>query len=141
VNLRYSTSDRSTFVRVAVRRRGPASGRLELRCPDASCNPYLAFSAIVMAALDGIDDQVDPGAPLVEEPTGAGSDERAAVGHVPETLGEALTGLERDHEFLLKGGVFTEDVIEHWIKHKTEGEVNALRARPHPYEFCLYYDV
>ncbi len=141
VNLIYSMANRSAFVRIPMYQHNPKTKRIEFRCPDSSCNPYLAFSAILMAALDGIQNKIDPG-PAVDENLYDLPEERLAdIGHTPGSLDEALAMLERDHEYLLRGDVFTPDVIHYWIKYKNECEVAALRSRPHPYEFCLYFDI
>lgn len=141
VNLIYSMANRSAFVRIPMYQHNPQTKRIEFRCPDSSCNPYLAFSAILMAALDGIENKIDPGEPMDRNLYELSADERAEIRHTPASLEGALEALQRDHEFLLKGGVFTEDVIHYWIQYKMENEVDALRARPHPYEFCLYFDL
>ena len=141
VNLFYSLRNRSAFVRIPMYQHTPRTKRLEFRCPDSSCNAYLAFSAMLMAALDGIQRKLDPGPPIDENLYELSPEKTADIRHTPASLEEALKALERDHEFLLKGGVFTEDVIRYWIKYKTENEVDALRSRPHPYEFCLYFDI
>jgi glutamine synthetase len=119
----------------------PKSKRLEFRCPDPSCNPYLAFSAILMAAIDGIQNKFNPGQPLDKDIYDLPPEELAEVPKTPGSLDEALAALQRDHEFLLRGDVFTEDVIATWIEYKSKNEVDALRLRPHPYEFCLYFDI
>ena len=137
VNLVYSQRNRSACIRIPMYSDSPKAKRIEFRCPDAAANPYLAFSAMLMAGIDGIERGLDPGAPadydLFEE---AGHD----VPQVPGSLAEALDALEADHEFLLRGGVFTEDLIRTWIDWKRENEVDAVRLRPHPAEFGLYYD-
>ena len=120
----------------------PKAKRLEFRCPDPSCNPYLAFSAMLMAAIDGIQNKIDPGEPLDKDIYDL--DRRKSWPTCPQTPGsldEALTALRADHEFLLRGDVFTPDVIDTWIWYKTENEVDAMQLRPHPYEFCMYYDI
>jgi glutamine synthetase len=119
----------------------PGTKRIEFRCPDPSCNAYLAFSAIMMAALDGIQNKIDPGPPTDRNLYELSDAEKAEIKHTPGSLEEALRALERDHDYLLKGDVFTEDVIRYWIKYKMDNEVDALRTRPHPYEFCLYFDI
>jgi len=118
----------------------PKAKRIEFRCPDPSCNPYFAFSAIVMAGLDGVLNKIDPGDPLDKNIYDLPAEELAKIPTVPGSLGEALKALEDDHEFLLKGDVFTQDVIDTWISYKREKEVAALALRPHPYEFFLYSD-
>ena len=119
----------------------PKAKRLEFRTPDPSCNGYLAFSAVLMAALDGIENKIDPGSPLDKDIYGLPPEELAEIPSAPGSLAEALAALKADHEFLLKGDVFTPDVIEKWIEYKTEKEVNPVNLRPHPHEFFLYYDI
>jgi glutamine synthetase len=141
VNLAYSRRNRSASVRIPVYSPSPKSKRLEFRCPDSSCNPYLAFAAILMAAIDGIQNKINPGEPLDKDIYDLEPEELEAVPKTPASLEEALIALRADHEFLLRGDVFTPDVIDTWIWYKTENEVDALRLRPHPYEFALYYDI
>jgi glutamine synthetase len=119
----------------------PKAKRLEARFPDASSNGYLAFSAMLMAGLDGIENKIDPGEPLDKDIYALGPEELSNIPRLPATLSEALDVLEEDHQFLLKGDVFTQDVIDRWISYKREVEVDAIALRPHPYEFHLYYDV
>ena len=119
----------------------PKAKRIEFRCPDPMCNPYLAFSAALMAGLDGIENRIDPGEPLDKDIYDLEPEELAKVPKAPGSLEEALNALREDHEFLLRGDVFTEDVIKTWISYKRLNEVDAVRLRPHPYEFCLYYDI
>ena len=118
----------------------PKAKRIEYRTPDPSCNGYLAFSAILMATLDGIENKIDPGEPLDKDIYALSPEELKKVPSTPGSLEEALSALEADHEFLLKGDVFTPDVIEKWIEYKIDAEVNPVRTRPHPYEFALYFD-
>ncbi len=141
VNLAYSRRNRSAAVRIPVYHTSPKSKRIEFRCPDPSCNPYLAFSAMVMAAIDGIQNKIDPGEPLDKDIYDLPPEELAKVPHTPGSLREALMALEADHDYLLKGDVFTQDVIETWISYKMENEVQAIDLRPHPWEFALYYDI
>ncbi|QDU60560.1 Glutamine synthetase [Planctomycetes bacterium Pan216] len=141
VNLAYSRRNRSAAVRIPVYSPSPKAKRLEFRCPDSSCNPYLAFSALLMAGLDGIQNKIDPGEPLDKDIYDLTPEELKEVPQAPSSLEEALDNLENDHEFLLKGDVFTEDVLSTWIWYKREKEADAIRLRPHPYEFCLYYDI
>jgi glutamine synthetase len=141
VNLAYSSRNRSAAIRIPMYSKSPKSKRLEFRCPDPSCNPYLAFSALLMAALDGIDNKIDPGEPLDKDIYDLPPEELAKVPTTPGSLREALSALEADHDFLLRGDVFTPDVIETWIDYKLEHEVTAMDLRPHPYEFMLYYDI
>jgi len=141
VNLVYSSRNRSAAIRIPMYSDNPKTKRLEFRCPDSSCNPYLAFSAMVMAAIDGIQNQIDPGDPLDKDIYHLTAAEYEKIGSAPADLEEALDALEEDHEYLLNGDVFTADVIHYWIKYKRENEVDALRVRPHPYEFCMYFDI
>ena len=141
VNLAYSQRNRSAACRIPMYSSSPKAKRVEFRCPDPSCNPYLAFAALLMAVIDGIQNKYHPGAPLDKDIYDLPPEERAKVPKAPGSLDEALMNLERDHEFLLRGDVFTQDVIGTWIDYKRKREVDALRLRPHPYEFCLYYDI
>ena len=141
VNLAYSQRNRSAVVRIPMYSSSPASKRIEFRVPDPSCNPYLAFTAILMAGLDGIQNKIDPGEPLDRNIYDLDPEELKNVPNTPGTLEEALNALKDDHEFLLKGDVMTEDVLNKWIEYKMVNEVNEMRLRPHPYEFALYYDV
>jgi len=141
INLTYSSRNRSAAIRIPVHTPYPENKRLEFRCPDSAANGYLAMSAMLMAMLDGIQNRIDPGRPLDKDLYDLGPDELADVPRTPVTLEEALHALRRDHEFLLRGDVFTEDVIDTWVWYKTEKEAEALRQRPHPYEFAMYYDV
>ncbi len=141
VNLAYSSRNRSASVRIPMYSPSPKAKRIEVRFPDPSCNPYLAFSAMLMAGLDGIQNKIDPGEPLDKNIYDLPAEELAKVESTPGSLREALQALEKDHEFLLKGDVFTQDVIETWIEYKTNAEANAIDLRPHPYEFFLYYDI
>ena len=141
VNLTYSYRNRSAAIRIPVHTPHAANKRIEFRCPDASSNPYLAMSAVLMAAIDGIQNRVDPGPPLDKDIYDLGADELQHVPKCPDSLEAALECLRDDHDFLLRGDVFTEDVIDTWIWYKTEREVQALRRRPHPFEFAMYYDV
>jgi glutamine synthetase len=141
VNLVYSARNRSAAARIPVYTAQPKAKRIEFRPPDPSCNPYLAFSAMLMAGLDGIDKQIDPGDPLDKNTYELEPDEAANLKTVPGSLEDSLQALEDDHEFLMKGGVFTQDVIDVWLEYKRETEIDAIRLRPHPYEFYLYFDV
>ena len=141
VNLAYSRRNRSAAVRIPMYSTSENSKRFEFRCPDPSSNPYLGFSAMLMAAIDGIQNKIEPGEPLDRNIYDLSPEEAAKVPTTPGTLREALEALRVDHEFLLRGDVFTEDVIETWIDYKLENEVMALDLRPHPYEFALYYDI
>lgn len=141
VNLAYSARNRSAAVRIPMFSASPKAKRLEFRPPDPSCNPYVTFAALLMAGIDGIQNRIDPGQPLDKDIYDLPPEELANVPSLPGTLDEALMALENDHEFLLKGDVFTSAFIEKWIKTKREKEINQLRLRPHPFEFGLYYDV
>ncbi|MDI6774640.1 MAG: type I glutamate--ammonia ligase [Verrucomicrobiota bacterium] len=141
VNLAYSRRNRSAAIRIPMYSSSPKEKRIEFRCPDPSCNPYLALSAILMAALDGIQNKTDPGDPLDKDIYDLPPEELARVPTTPGSLRESLNALKADHEFLLKGDVFTPNVIETWISYKMKNEVQALDLRPHPWEFALYYDI
>ena len=141
VNLVYSQRNRSAAVRIPLYSKSPKSKRIEFRCPDPSCNPYLAFPALLMAGLDGIRNKIEPVDPVDKDLYELPPEELAEVPQVPGSLEGALLALETDHDFLLEGGVFTEDVITHWIDYKRAHEVDELRLRPHPWEFYLYYDI
>ncbi|RLC27751.1 MAG: type I glutamate--ammonia ligase, partial [Deltaproteobacteria bacterium] len=141
VNLAYSGRNRSAAVRIPLYSASAAAKRLEFRCPDPSCNPYLAFSAMLMAVVDGIQNKIDPGDPLDRDIYDLPPEELAKVPHTPGSLRDALKALEEDHDYLLKGDVFTSDVIDTWISYKMENEVQAIDLRPHPWEFALYYDI
>lgn len=140
VNLAYSQRNRSASIRIPMYSSSPKAKRIEFRCPDPSCNPYLAFAAMLMAGLDGILNRIDPGDPLDKDIYDMEPEELVNVPSTPGSLGEALEHLKNDHEYLLKGDVFTEDVIETWIKYKIDKEVKPMALQPHPYEFGLYYD-
>jgi len=140
VNLAYSQRNRSAACRIPMYSPNPKAKRIEYRCPDPSCNPYLAFSALLMAMIDGIQNKIDPGEPLDKDIYDLSPEEMKDVPQTPGSLAEALAALRKDHDYLLRGDVFTADVIDTWIWYKTENEVDALRLRPHPYEFCLYYE-
>jgi len=141
VNLVYSQRNRSACIRIPITGNNPKAKRVEFRCPDSSGNPYLAFASMLMAGLDGIKNKIEPPAPVDKDLYELPPEEAKEVAQVPGSLGEVLDNLERDHDFLLEGGVFTSDVIETWIALKRENEIDPLRLRPHPYEFALYYDV
>jgi glutamine synthetase len=140
VNLAYSQRNRSASIRIPMYSSSPKAKRVEFRCPDPSCNPYLAFAAMLMAGLDGITNRIDPGDPLDKDIYDMEPEELVNVPSTPGSLGEALECLRNDHEYLLKGDVFTDDVIETWIKYKMDKEVKPMALQPHPYEFGLYYD-
>ncbi len=141
INLAYSSRNRSAAVRIPMYSTSPKAKRIEFRTPDPSCNGYLAFSAVLMAVIDGIENKIDPGDPLDKNIYDLPPEELAEIDSAPGSLDEALAALAEDHEFLLKGDVFTKDVIERWIEYKNENEVTAVRLRPHPHEFFLYYDI
>jgi glutamine synthetase len=140
VNLAYSSRNRSASVRIPIGGSSPKAKRLEFRCPDPTANPYIAFAAMLMAGLDGIQNKIDPGKPLDKDIYALSPEESKDVPKAPGSLDEALKALEKDHAFLLKGDVFTPDVISTWLDYKRENEVDAIRLRPHPYEFALYFD-
>jgi glutamine synthetase len=141
VNLAYSQRNRSAACRIPMYSPSPKAKRVEFRCPDGSCNPYLAFPAILLAGLDGVINRIDPGDPLDKDIYDMSPEELKDVPSTPGSLGEALQALSDDHEYLLKGDVFTTDVIETWISYKTEKEIKQMALQPHPFEFTLYYDV
>jgi glutamine synthetase len=140
VNLAYSRRNRSAAIRIPVYSPNPKAKRLEFRCPDGTSNPYLVFAAMLMAMIDGIKNKIRPGDPLDKDIYDLSPEELKDVPKTPSSLSVALDCLERDNDFLLQGDVFTEDVISTWIWYKREKEVDAMRLRPHPYEFYLYYD-
>lgn len=141
VNLAYSARNRSAAVRIPMFSSSPKAKRLEFRPPDPSCNPYITFAALLMAGLDGIQNRIDPGEPLDKDIYDLAPEELKNVPSLPGSLDEALKALENDHEFLLKGDVFTTHMIERWISYKREKEINPLRLRPHPLEFSMYFDI
>lgn len=141
VNLAYSRRNRSAAVRIPMYSASPKAKRLEFRPPDPSCNPYLAFASMLMAGLDGIEKKMDPGEPLDKDIYDLEPEELQKVPTLPGSLAESLNNLKNDHAFLLKGDVFSKDVISTWIDYKMKNEVQAVNLRPHPYEFNLYYDI
>jgi glutamine synthetase len=141
VNLAYSSRNRSAAIRIPMYSTSPKAKRIEFRTPDPSCNGYLAFSAILMAVLDGIQNKMDPGDPLDKNIYDLPPEELAKVPSAPGSLEEALNCLKADHEFLMKGDVFTQDVLDMWIEYKTANEIDPVRLRPHPHEFFLYFDI
>ena len=141
INLVYSASNRSASIRIPQYSTSPKSKRIEYRCPDSSSNPYLAFAAMLMAGLDGIRNKIDPGAPIDKDIYELEPEEKAKIKSTPGSLLEVLEALDKDHDFLLKGDVFTEDLLETWINYKRKNEYDAVALRPHPYEFYLYYDI
>jgi glutamine synthetase len=141
VNLAYSQRNRSAVCRIPMYSKSPKAKRVEFRAPDPSCNPYLCFAALLMAGLDGVQNQIDPGEPMDKDLYDLPAEEARKVKQVPGSLPEVLAALEADHEFLLRGDVFTPDLLTAYIKYKNTAEVNPMRMRPHPYEFTLYYDI
>ena len=139
MNLVYSEGNRSAAVRIPLTGPSPKAKRLEFRSGDALANPYLAFSAMMMAGIDGIKNQIDPGDGVDVDLFELPADELAKIATVPASLNGALEALREDHHYLLEGGVFTKDFIDNWIEIKYE-EVQQLRQRPHPHEFTMYYD-
>lgn len=141
VNLAYSSRNRSASIRIPTYSSSPKSVRIEFRSPDSTGNPYLCFSALMMAGLDGVERKLDPGEPLDKDIYSLSPEELANVPSVPHNLEGALDALEQDHDFLLKGDVFSKDIIQAWIKWKRDNEVKPVSQRPHPYEYELYYDI
>ncbi|MFQ5697526.1 MAG: type I glutamate--ammonia ligase [Myxococcota bacterium] len=141
VNLAYSSRNRSAAVRIPMYSTSPKAKRIECRFPDPACNPYLAFSAMLMAGLDGIENKIDPGEPLDRDIYSLSPEELENVPVMPGRLEEALDCLQEDHEFLLKGNVFTEDALQTWLAYKREKECLEVALRPHPHEFELYFDI
>src|SRR5437868_12507052 len=141
VNLAYSRRNRSAAIRIPMYSQSAGAKRLEVRFPDPSCNPYLAFAAMLMAGLDGIQNSIDPGEPLDKDIYDLAAEELKNVPTLPGSLDKALTCLEEDHAFLTKGDVFSEELIETFVSYKRKAEAEAIRLRPHPYEFALYYDI
>ncbi|HEV7936031.1 MAG TPA: type I glutamate--ammonia ligase [Actinomadura sp.] len=141
VNLVYSQRNRSACIRIPITGSNPKAKRIEFRVPDPSCNPYLAFSAMLMAGLDGIKNKVEPPEPVDKDLYELPPEEARGIPQVPGSLEAVLNALEDDHDYLLEGGVFTEDLIETWVRYKRENELDPIRLRPHPHEFELYYDV
>jgi glutamine synthetase len=141
VNLAYSARNRSASIRIPMYSPSPKAKRVEVRFPDPSCNPYLAFAAMLMAGLDGIENKIDPGDPWDKDLYDLPPEELAQILQMPGSLDEAIEALEKDNQFLLKGNVFTDDALSKWISYKKENEIDALRLRPHPHEFFMYYDI
>ncbi|MFB3115824.1 MAG: glutamine synthetase, partial [Nitrospirales bacterium] len=141
VLLAYSSRNRSAGIRIPMYSPNPKAKRIEVRFPDPSCNMYLAFSAMLMAGLDGVQNKIDPGEPMDKNLYDLDPEEARNIPTMPASLEEALSNLENDYQFLLKGGVFTEDLVKAWIAYKRENDVDPVRIRPHPHEFFLYYDV
>ena len=141
INLIYSARNRSACVRIPMYSSSEKAKRLEFRTPDPSCNPYLAFPAMLMAGLDGVRNKIEPPKPIDKDLYELEPHEAAKVKSMPGSLDQALDALEKDHDFMLKGDVFTKDLIETWLEYKRKKEVDAIRLRPHPYEFALYFDI
>ncbi|MBI3922165.1 MAG: type I glutamate--ammonia ligase [Armatimonadetes bacterium] len=141
VNLVYSQRNRSACVRIPMYFQSPKAKRIEFRCPDPSCNGYLAFAAMLMAGIDGVQNKIDPGAPIDKDLYDLPPEEAKNIKKTPGSLEESLNALEQDHDFLMKGDVFTQDLIDVWLEYKREREVDAVRLRPHPHEFALYFDI
>ena len=141
INLVYSQRNRSAICRIPMYSGSPKAKRIEFRAPDPSCNPYLCFAALLMAGLDGIQNRIDPGAPIDKDLYDLPPDEAAEITNTPGSLSDVLDALEADHEFLLKGDVFTTDLIEAYVEYKREAEIDPVRLRPHPHEFALYFDI
>ncbi|MDX6743230.1 type I glutamate--ammonia ligase [Actinocorallia sp. A-T 12471] len=141
VNLVYSQRNRSACIRIPITGTNPKAKRIEFRVPDPSCNPYLAFAAMLMAGLDGVKNKIEPVEPVDKDLYELPPEEARGIPQVPGSLDAVLTALEADHDFLLEGGVFTQDLIETWITYKRENELDPIRLRPHPHEFELYFDV
>ncbi|GAC1605026.1 MAG: hypothetical protein NVS3B21_34470 [Acidimicrobiales bacterium] len=141
VNLVYSQRNRSASCRIPLAQRSPKAKRVEFRCPDPTANPYLAFSAMLLAGLDGVQNRIEPPEPVDKDLYDLPPEELALVPQVPSSLDAALLALEADNDFLKAGGVFTDDLIETHINYKRVNEIDAIRLRPHPYEFALYYDI
>ena len=141
VNLAYSSRNRSAAIRISTYSPSPKARRIEVRFPDPTCNPYLAFPAMMLAGLDGIQNKIDPGDPLDKDIYALSPEELKDVPRMPGSLDESLNNLERDYEFLLKGDVFTRDAIEMWLEYKREKEIQVSRMVPTPIEYALYYDI
>src|SRR5690349_8839210 len=141
VNLAYSRRNRSAACRIPMYSASPKAKRVEFRPPDPSANPYLAFAAMMMAGMDGVLNKLNPGEPLDKDIYDLTPEEMKSVPSMPASLEEALNCLEDDHAFLMKGDVFTEELIETFIDYKRKNEADAIRLRPHPFEFALYYDI
>src|SRR4029077_11413630 len=140
-NLVYSQRNRSAACRIPLYSKSPKAKRVEFRCPDPACNPYIAFSAMLMAGLEGVQTRIAPPDPVDKDLYDLPPEELKQVPQVPASLDEALDALEADQDYLKAGGVFTDDLIETWINYKRLNEIDAVRLRPHPWEFMLYYDI
>jgi glutamine synthetase len=141
VNLAYSRRNRSAACRIPMYSSSPKARRVEFRPPDPSCNPYLAFAAMLMAGLDGIENKMDPGPPMDKDIYELDPGELSNIPSMPGSLEDALDAVERDHAFLVKGDVFTEELLRAYVDYKRSNEVDAIRQRPHPWEFAMYYDI
>ncbi len=141
ISLVYSQRNRSACVRIPITGANPKAKRVEFRCPDPSANPYLAFSALLLAGIDGIQNKIEPPAPIDKDIYELPPDEMADIDQVPTSLNAVMDNLERDHDFLTAGNVFTPDLIETWIDYKRTNEILPVQLRPHPHEFELYYDI
>ena len=140
VSLVYSMRYRSACTRIPAYFSNPEAKRIEFRLPDPTCNPYLGFAAMLMAGIDGIANKIDPGDPVDMDLYSLSPEEASNIKQVPGSLEAVLDALEEDHDFLLRGDVFSKDLIETWLDYKRTREVDALRLRPHPYEFFMYFD-
>jgi len=140
VNLMLSSRNRSASLRIPMYSNSPKAKRIEFRCPDPSCNPYLAFPAIMLAAIDGIQNKIEPPTPIEKDLYELEPEEEAKIIKTTGGLNESLDALEKDHDFLVKPGVFTQDLIDTYIEYKRKKEFDQIRLRPHPYEFVMYYD-
>jgi glutamine synthetase len=137
----YSARNRSAAVRIPMYSDNPKTKRLEFRPPDNTSNQYLAFAAMLMAGLDGVKNKIDPGEPFDKNTYELTDEEARGIPTVPGSLEQSISALEKDHKFLLEGGVFTKDVIDVWINYKRQKEIDPVRLRPHPYEFYLYFNL
>ncbi|HYU83769.1 MAG TPA: type I glutamate--ammonia ligase, partial [Kribbellaceae bacterium] len=141
INLVYSQRNRSACIRIPITGSNPKAKRIEFRCPDPSSNPYLAFSAQLLAGIDGIRNKIEPPEPVDKDLYELPPEEHAALAQVPTSLPDVINALEADHDFLLEGDVFTSDLIETWVDLKRDTEIAPIQLRPHPHEFELYFDV
>jgi len=141
INLVYSARNRSAAVRIPMYSESEKAKRIEFRCPDPSCNPYLAFAAMLMAGIDGIENKIEPPDPIDEDIYELSDEEKKHIRSTPGTLKEVMDGLERDREFLVKGNVFTGDLIESYVDYKRKSEIDQVALRPHPWEYALYFEV
>jgi glutamine synthetase len=141
INLVYSQRNRSACIRIPMYSKSEGAKRIEFRTPDPTCNPYLSFAACLMAGLDGVVNKIDPGKPVDKDLYELPAAEAKKIKQLPGSLDVVLDNLEKSHDWLLKGGVFTKDLIDTWIEYKRKNEVDAIRLRPHPWEFAMYYDI